>query len=778
MTANYADSVSLKKRNLTSQKSADFQDNEDTPYVWKRNPSWPEINAEGSNTVIGSWAIRPNIDNIFCIESADDLDVVVKVGGTVHNTYGFSSAGVGDDFQFTIDYANNDFDDTDAPITLANTTNIITRTDHGYVDNDEIEFFNLSAGTNLNEKQIYYVVNANTSTFQVSETEGGSAVDINDGTGNLLPYKVCTIEISGANGDIIDTINFDQDPTNDYDLPGGTLPNGFHSGWLELHIDLPDLSYLYLGFISTSTPPNTSHSLLENIVIWRSSLRDFSFSMAKALKNIEFYYNTTNPGNMGQLSYAFASCHNLRRVYFDPLFQWSTVDFGQFSYAFQQCYSLTDIIGLKFGDIPTSGGTVNLTSTFEDCRSLRKLEDDIFQGASTQAASATFYRCHSLQEIPSGLNTSGTGNFNNTFRECYNLKKAPAYDMSSATQLSNTFSNCRSLEEIPAYDTSSATNLTYFLNNCVALKELPSSITIPSGCNTNSMLAGCYSLQRLPDTMDFSNSTSMTFCFSACTKLIYIPPFDAVDINMGNCFRECRSLYKIQSKTVPFKPTDGSSIFSDCDSLTSIPQIDLSNTPDMDRSFYNCKSLKEIPEFLNPISIKWDYAFQYCYSLVKAPKISSTITACNNMFEYCYSLRFVPNYDISGTGNYNYMFRDCRSLEEVGNLITNTTTLSSLTSMFQDCFNLRKIGAMDFSSTAVTTTTNLFNDAPLMDVTGFIGPDISFDMSDCFLSSDQLDELYTNLPSTTGATLTVTGNYGTDSDTPSIATAKGWTVTG
>jgi hypothetical protein len=31
---------------------------------------------------------------------------------------------------------------------------------------------------------------------------------------------------------------------------------------------------------------------------------------------------------------------------------------------------------------------------------------------------------------------------------------------------------------------------------------------------------------------------------------------------------------------------------------------------------------------------------------------------------------------------------------------------------------------------------------------------------------------------TLARTITVTGNYGTASDTPSIATAKGWTVTG
>ena len=46
------------------------------------------------------------------------------------------------------------------------------------------------------------------------------------------------------------------------------------------------------------------------------------------------------------------------------------------------------------------------------------------------------------------------------------------------------------------------------------------------------------------------------------------------------------------------------------------------------------------------------------------------------------------------------------------------------------------------------------------------------------LSASALNEIYTNLPTKTGQSLTVTGNWGTSGDDPTIATAKGWTVTG
>jgi hypothetical protein len=47
------------------------------------------------------------------------------------------------------------------------------------------------------------------------------------------------------------------------------------------------------------------------------------------------------------------------------------------------------------------------------------------------------------------------------------------------------------------------------------------------------------------------------------------------------------------------------------------------------------------------------------------------------------------------------------------------------------------------------------------------------------LSATQLNAIYTNLASgVVSQTITVTGNWGAATDTPSIATAKGWTVTG
>jgi hypothetical protein len=72
--------------------------------------------------------------------------------------------------------------------------------------------------------------------------------------------------------------------------------------------------------------------------------------------------------------------------------------------------------------------------------------------------------------------------------------------------------------------------------------------------------------------------------------------------------------------------------------------------------------------------------------------------------------------------------------------------------MFNSCNSLARIEASDFRFT--------------------------FTVANCKLSAAALDEIYTNLPTVTGQTITVSGNYGIAGDDPTIATAKGWTVTG
>jgi hypothetical protein len=99
------------------------------------------------------------------------------------------------------------------------------------------------------------------------------------------------------------------------------------------------------------------------------------------------------------------------------------------------------------------------------------------------------------------------------------------------------------------------------------------------------------------------------------------------------------------------------------------------------------------------------------------------------------------------------MFTNAHALQAVP--LLNVSTVSNaggFASAFTPCRSLSRIEAKNFRFT--------------------------FSVASCKLSATALDEIYTNLPTVSSQTITVTGNYGTATDNPAIATAKGWAVTG
>jgi len=99
------------------------------------------------------------------------------------------------------------------------------------------------------------------------------------------------------------------------------------------------------------------------------------------------------------------------------------------------------------------------------------------------------------------------------------------------------------------------------------------------------------------------------------------------------------------------------------------------------------------------------------------------------------------------------MFASCSSLASVPALnVSSVSSSANFNNMFAGCNSLSRIQAANFNYT--------------------------FSVASCKLGSTELNEIYTNLPTVTGQTITVSNNVGTAGDNPTIATAKGWTVTG
>lgn len=210
------------------------------------------------------------------------------------------------------------------------------------------------------------------------------------------------------------------------------------------------------------------------------------------------------------------------------------------------------------------------------------------------------------------------------------------------------------------------------------------------------------------------------------------------------------------------------------------------------------KSIGAITSFLR--------AFSYCRSLrvVEFPPGSlQSATNLEGMFEYCYALRFMkfPVGSLGSVTTIKQMFREAIALGEVE---FPEGSLGSLTTMYQAFYSCSMLEYIKFPAMPnLTTMEYAFYFCTILEIieftTGSFG--LLTNMNSAFgsnyglrrlvnfsvpisftvpgkMAAEELNEIYTALPTVTSKTITVTGHYGTGGDNPSIATAKGWTVTG
>ena len=186
-------------------------------------------------------------------------------------------------------------------------------------------------------------------------------------------------------------------------------------------------------------------------------------------------------------------------------------------------------------------------------------------------------------------------------------------------------------------------------------------------------------------------------------------------------------------------------------------------------------ALLESASVICPSLAKCTCIFQNCYSLRHIPQLdTSAVTDMSYMFYSCYSLQTIPQLDTSAVTDMSYMFYSCCSLQTIPQLDTSAVTTMSY--MFYSCCSLQTIPQLDTS--AVTDMSSMFGGCDALSSMKATGIAQNISVANCKLSATKLNEIYSNLETVTGKTIMVTGNYGTASDDPSIAIAKGWTVTG
>ena len=220
--------------------------------------------------------------------------------------------------------------------------------------------------------------------------------------------------------------------------------------------------------------------------------------------------------------------------------------------------------------------------------------------------------------------------------------------------------------------------------------------------------------------------------------------------------------------------SNASYLFFGCSSLQQVPALDTSSGTNFSYMFQNCYALQFVPALNTALGTNFTAMFYGCSSLQFVPVLdTSSGTNFTAMFQNCYALQFVPVLDTSSGTNFSYMFQNCYALQFVPVLDTSSGTNFSY--MFQNCYALQTVPALDTSSG--TNFSYMFQNCYALQWSDVYGGRYAISYATANLSAAALDNIYTNLGTAAGAqTITVTGNWGTAGDDPTIATAKGFSV--
>ena len=517
-----------------------------------------------------------------------------------------------------------------------------------------------------------------------------------------------------------------------------------------------------------------------------------AFNACKNLLDITLPLNATS---ITSLASTCTGCRNLRTVSFPTTLD-NCVSFNNafsgnslknvtlpsinkcvdFTAAFLNCASLQ---WARFTSLPapaSPGTAVNLSQIFQYCSSLQNV---YFPSVcSSNAVYNCFFLCYqayNLKSIIFPLNFNASS-MNGSFYQCQSLTSVvfPA-SMPALTTADQLFAGCYQLSSVTLPSTVGASiNLTAAFSSCNSL----ASIIIPSSwiiTSLNITFQSCISIKTITLPNNAQNSiTTMNATFSNCPKLesVTMPTSLNLVSTLQNAFSNCA---KITSVVLPASMpalTTLSSAFSGCSSLisatlpTSTPALTF-----LTGMFINCTSIETVtlPATVGAVPY-FTQMFQSCPSLktVTLPTTQmSSVVQLLNFIARSGSLTTINNLDKLGS-------LTATPLVLAENFLSSTLTLTSLS--FSCPFSLLSVNGMNY-----TASFSKLNSLRLLN-TGAgqwnSGTAPQLDVSYCDLGVAALDQLFTDLTTVTSKTINITGCTGALGCTRSIATTKGWTVTG
>lgn len=352
----------------------------------------------------------------------------------------------------------------------------------------------------------------------------------------------------------------------------------------------------------------------------------------------------------------------------------------------------------------------------------------------------------------------------------------------AVTSFANLFYDCYALQSVSIKDTSNVTSFASMHYNNYALQKMPTYTFRSTGVDMNSMFYNCYSLREAYAlVITPSTSGSVTNLFYSCKSLRYIDITINSNINysLGSLFQLCLSLEDVKfTQLGAGKVTALSNAFI-YTRIKESPAIDTSLCIGFASTFQYCDRLTNLYAYNYSSATTLANMLEGCYSLKSVPNfnITASCTSLNSLCSNCWSLEKAPTFsNSSGVTNITAMLRYCKSLTTVPSYVFGNVTGTLFNTTFEYCDSLQVLPSITIGSLYTANPNIIANSYSLKRM--LMPLRFTFSVANAKMSATALNEMYSILPTVTGQTVTVTGNYGVSGDDPTIATAKGWTVVG
>ena len=197
------------------------------------------------------------------------------------------------------------------------------------------------------------------------------------------------------------------------------------------------------------------------------------------------------------------------------------------------------------------------------------------------------------------------------------------------------------------------------------------------------------------------------------------------------------------------QPTSLANWFNGCELLEKITGLDTSLATLFNLAFNNCNALRDFSWISFAQATDMSSAFVDCFELKTITINAPTITSLSATFNGCLSLRRAEVIAPAATSAAN-CFIACPMLTDV---TLHTTATANRTNTYSKSNMVSWIN--DLSGSSMTTS-----------------------VASCNLNAAALNRIFTDLGTVASGTITITSTPGAATCNRSIATSKGWTVTG